>query len=539
MEGIFINHYKGVLINMKRKVFAVLMSVVMLAAVCGQAFAESELNKPEPSKLVISTPVSADIVFFIDASGSMQEEITSVKENVVKFASELADKKVNARFAVIVFYDNYGTNYNIVQYIRIHTNSSGSHWLTAEGVRDALEGVQADGDETITLALKQVLPDQKIFVGNEGFREDAYHFGFLLTDEPAEYSPGIPNWYVNPNTYTPLSKLIEPLGKIMKMSVITGLDIKDYYRSLFMNTDGVFIDINRENYWRSMMDIAQWIVDTVVVGEAKLPYTTIEVVNVAITVLNRIAQEVKTEPDKINVMEEDNYGKFDPSLPREASEEDKKALDGGEFLTKVDTINLYSDELSKGEYGYFLFKLNLNIDSSVIGSGLPVGNTAPEDFEKEKDNAFIPFIMSDYTTGNKLDTIKTGNEKVLVLLYGKAEETLTLYLVKDKDGKVRLWTSGRETREVIPSDTENDDSGKGTITEEEADEKGVTSVDTDIKEGTKQLVDTTVELVKDWWDKYGEQVKDFVKKATGGGGCDAGLGLVGVLALAGLAFRKR
>ena len=535
---------------MTKKVLAVLMGIAMFTLVCGQAFAE--LDEPPASNLTVQEPVSADIVFFIDASGSMYEEIQSVKDNVVKFANELKDKKVNARFAVIEFYDDYGTNYDIVQYIMVHSNTNNnSHWLTAEEVATALGKIEVGGDETITLALKQVLPGQNIFVnkdGNqEGFRDGVYHFGFLLTDEPAEYTPGVPNWYVDTSTYTKLADLIEPLGNIMKLSVITGLDCKDFYRDLFMNTEGVFIDINREDYWRSMLDIANWIVDVVVQGERTLPYTTIEIINPSAisSALNKIVEVVNNIVININItinnfiiMTEENYNKFDPSLPRELSSQDWNAA-SGDVLTKLDTITLYPDnKVTSGDYGYFLFKLNLNIE---VNGNLTVGNS--ESFD-QAESEFVPFILFD-GDGNKLTTITKETKEVFLFIYGKVNETLTLYLVKDSDGNVRLWAGNRANRTNTPSDQREEDNQEGTIDKEEAESKGIKSVVQNVWdkgelswEDAKELASYIVDWLKENKDNIVETVKNAVS-GGGGGGCDAGLGLVGVLALAGLAFRKR
>ena len=387
---------------------ALVCLAVLLSLVCC-AFADPDQGDQSEIKSVVKTMGSADIVFFIDSSASMGEEIAGVKDNLTAFADELSKKGVNARYAIIDFHDRQN---KVIDF-------SGSHWSSdAQKVKEELAAIRLGGDEYITLALDTVN-------SWDDFRQDAQIFGFLLTDEPTKTN-------ANPK----LADLITPYkSKLIQLTVITKQSLKAHYHDIYTETGGVWIDIDRPDYYKSMLDLATWISETILISvDYRLVPT--EVVPVATSsVASTVATEAGISAESIDVMRSEISSLYDVSLPHDLISRDiiETSL-GIEFLTKINTIVLYSETLTSGDWGYFLFGLTLNTSPDI--TGLSVRNSTK--FEAKADtDGFLDFMMFD-TSGKKLDTITTKD--VLILVYGKTEDCITPYLVKDKGkGDIRFW----------------------------------------------------------------------------------------------------
>ena len=457
----------------------------------GDDASQGEVEEIVTKEVVVKENI-ADIVFFIDSSGSMWDEIQGVKDNVAAFADALEEKGVKeAHFAIIDFHDSQN---KVIDF-------GGSHWTTdAQKVKDALAAITLGGDEHITRALNTV-------TSWSDFREKAYHFGFLLTDEPTYDAP-------------PMATLIPVFQSMdIQISTITKQDLKTHYHDLFTNTGGVWIDIDRPDYYKSMLDLATWISETILISvDYRLVPT--EVVPVATSsVASTVATEAGISAESIDVMRSEISSLYDVSLPHDLISRDiiETSL-GIEFLTKINTIVLYSETLTSGDWGYFLFGLTLNTSPDI--TGLSVRNSTK--FEAKADtDGFLDFIMFD-TSGKKLDTITTKD--VLILVYGKTEDCITPYLVKDKEkGDVRFWV--KNAADFGDYATKNRESVLKTLEEK-------------LKEFLKKFnIDSkTVEELK-------EKAEELLDKVTGsgggGGGCETGLGIFGLAVLtAALGFRK-
>ena len=491
-----------------KKCFALLLGIMMLVAMSGTVFADNEIT-PNTNTQVVRTSIEADIVFFIDASGSMQEEIDGVRDNVAAFAQALNDKGVNARFSVIDFRDNYTSNgYDVAHIMHI------KEWTTsASDVRNYLSNVKADGDESISYAIENWLTWESS-QSSHNFREGSHRFGFLLTDEPNVTRHD----YFPTERYRTMDDIIPSLiAKNIQLSVITAQDLKGegYYRSTFTKTEGVYIDINRPDYYKSMLDIATWITEQVLISpENRLPYTLVETVPASVTdnpsIMNSIADAAGISSGTINKMTTENVNLFDISLPHDLTAESKDAYESqiaAKFVTKIDTVNLYST--SSSEMGYFL--LGLTVPDALRSQNLAIGNSTTF---SERDDGFIDFAIFSMT-GTKLTRL--DQSEVLILLYGKANETITLYLVKsDSDGTLRLWSA--DTAQFGEYIEEN----KTTI------EK----LKEDVNTFTDNAIDGMAEIVQD--------VKNlFSDDGDGSSGCNSGMGIAALITLAGMYFRKR
>ena len=193
-----------------------------------------------------------DIVFVIDATGSMSGEINNVKSNIASFAENLIESGgLDIRFCIIDYRDITisGEDTNV------HT-VSGSHWLTdTDDVVSELESIDAtgggDGPETVMDPLGYVADNSLM-----SWRSDAYRFAFVLTD--ADYKTN------NNYGYTSMSSLISKLAQMeVVTSVITSSSYQSTYASLYETTGGIYADINSSAFNAEMLALSDSIIESV------------------------------------------------------------------------------------------------------------------------------------------------------------------------------------------------------------------------------------------------------------------------------------
>ena len=230
-------------------------------------------------------------------------------------------------------------------------------------------------------------------------------------------------------------------NKDINMSVISTPGLRSAYQDLYSKTGGVFIDITTSDYYRSMLDMAQWISEEVNT-ENPLPHAIIEAVPDDVlqyvsedgeTVLERIAKLANISVDQINVITAAN---LQLSLPHEPTEEMKQKANG-EFIAKIDTITLSADSIASGDEGYFLFMLNipdevLSLDLNV--NDLQLWYATPDEFRTSGVTpafraAFDPLMYWEITDvfGFKTDTLA---KKMLVLILANGGRSLSMWLLK-------------------------------------------------------------------------------------------------------------
>ena len=537
---------------MKRKLFVMLLCVAMLLA-CGHVFAAPVIDGKTP----------ADIIFVIDTTGSMSPYIRSVRENLTAFAEYLGENNINAHYAVVEYKDVAYTSYsNELNSVKEHS-LGGTRWTSdVEILKNDLANTNVSGGydwpETPQAALDWVLN----LNDTSDWRQQNARLVFILTDAPSKKYSDYSGYHVAHDTVEKDTALINALkSKSIITSVIGSILDREHYKPLFTGTEGVFIDIEAVDWYKSMVDIASYITDMATTEpDDRLDHTTLETVpeTTANTVENKLKDdEVVSTDSVINTMTDNYRPYYDPSLPHEVSAGDFEAVD--KFITKIDTVNLYSPTQASGDWGYFLFKFELPYDDLRNDcADLTIANSDPlKSAENIYDpNGFINFVMLDMS-GNKITTI---SKEVLVLIYGQVNDTLVLYLVKPKgEDTIKLWSTshvaGSENEDYLTKnkeDTEmklddsvgelikNDGSLMGTL------RKKINDYNSDEYSGSydvKGLLSKLFDMASDFWAKYGESItsgaKELLNKASSGGGCNSGLGLVGVLALVGFAFRKR
>ncbi|MGT2637943.1 VWA domain-containing protein [Streptococcus ratti] len=191
---------------------------------------------------------SADIVFVIDHTGSMGDEIASVRNNIKNFVKGLADKKVTTRLG-LVDYDNNSSSG--VHYI----NFSGSNFTTdTDAFIQALDNIQINGSvESATIPLSYI-------ANNYDWSTDpnVKRFAVLITDEDYDFDTAD-----TPSVESAINSL-KTAG--ISTTVITEDDLKSTYQSLFTDTNGIYIDIDSDFSKALSEDVSTWIVETIKEG---------------------------------------------------------------------------------------------------------------------------------------------------------------------------------------------------------------------------------------------------------------------------------
>lgn len=196
-----------------------------------------------------------DIVFIIDATGSMSGEINNVKNNIASFSENLINSGLDIRFCIIDYRDITLVSDDPNEDTHVHT-TSGSHWMKdIDSVVNTLASIDAsgggDGPESVLDPLGYVADNSLM-----KWRSDAYQFAFVLTDAD----------YKNNNNYG-YSSMSEVSAKLAAMgvvtSVITSSSYKSTYSNLYNTTGGIYADINSSTFNQEMLKLSDSIIESV------------------------------------------------------------------------------------------------------------------------------------------------------------------------------------------------------------------------------------------------------------------------------------
>ena len=196
-----------------------------------------------------------DIVFIIDATGSMSGEINNVKNNIASFSENLINSGLDIRFCIIDYRDITLVADDPNEDTHVHT-ISGSHWMKdIDSVVNTLASIDAsgggDGPESVLDPLGYVADNSLM-----KWRSDAYQFAFVLTDAD----------YKNNNNYG-YSSMSEVSAKLAAMgvvtSVITSSSYKSTYSNLYNTTGGIYADINSSTFNQEMLKLSDSIIESV------------------------------------------------------------------------------------------------------------------------------------------------------------------------------------------------------------------------------------------------------------------------------------
>ena len=191
-----------------------------------------------------------DMVFAIDTTGSMWDEINNVKNNIADFAQALINEGLDIRFCIIEYLD-ITTN----EPTYVHT-VNGSRWYDdVESVISVLEDITlgdgGDWAETPIDALGEIAD-----IDAMNYRSDAHKFAFVLTD--ADYKNN------NNYGYADMDDITRTLaGLNIVTSVITDSYCKLTYRTLYNGTNGIYANIYASDFNAEMLTLSDNIVEAV------------------------------------------------------------------------------------------------------------------------------------------------------------------------------------------------------------------------------------------------------------------------------------
>lgn len=243
-----------------KKRLALLLSLVL----CLSVFNVSAYSD-DGDMITILKRAPVDIVFVLDSTGSMGEEIGAVKNKIKSFLQQLynynrkisetsdAGVGIDPRIAIIDFKD---VGLNPPQNSVFHQRNDGSYWFVKTAVTDDGDKLAAlldelsknaagggDEAETPTEALAKLYKADDGVADVDGFewRDDAQKFVFLITD--ADFKDGKTGNYNIPT----MLKVIEELSKRnIRTSVVVPSALSDNYAPLYTGTGGKWYDLNGE-----------------------------------------------------------------------------------------------------------------------------------------------------------------------------------------------------------------------------------------------------------------------------------------------------
>lgn len=187
----------------------------------------------------------ADIVFAIDTTGSMSEEIAGVERNVKYFAQKLkSDYNVMANYALIDFKDLEEDGYDTTKVLK----SGSSNWFSNdESFANKVDSMNAIGGGDDPECDVDALETARRL----DFRPGSHKFVVLITD--AEYK--VLNRY-GIESMEEEADLLSRSGIVT--SVVTSSYLKSVYQVLLDKTNGIYADIN-SNFGDVLLQLADMI----------------------------------------------------------------------------------------------------------------------------------------------------------------------------------------------------------------------------------------------------------------------------------------
>lgn len=202
----------------------------------------------------------ADVVFVIDGTGSMQDDINSVKDNLSKFIDLLHKEgvKVRVRFSVYRDATKQGQETEVSDWFQAVDDNGAIDETALNNAKDFLGKIKASGgpNETILNGYGKALLD------NPEFRDGAAKFVIALTDE---------EYYVDPNdTVNTLEKILDEIAKkSINSSVVTLGNLFTQYGDFLSEPSsddaddgGILADI-KGDYSILLKDLADKVIDVI------------------------------------------------------------------------------------------------------------------------------------------------------------------------------------------------------------------------------------------------------------------------------------
>ncbi len=197
---------------------------------------------------------TADIVFLIDTTGSMWDEIQNVKNNINRFAHILEDEGVSVRWALLEYRD---ITCDGMESTKIIYCGSSEWYIDVISYERAIAGLTVNGggdrEETVIDAIKAATYLET--------RTSAKTFHIVVTDAD----------YKNENSYgvVGMNEMIGELTtKEIVSSVVTKTRYYDVYRTLTDSTGGILANIDG-NFADELLKLCDLIAEEVIYGNVE------------------------------------------------------------------------------------------------------------------------------------------------------------------------------------------------------------------------------------------------------------------------------
>lgn len=223
----------------------------------GYQFDHWEIASSDAGQGNSSYSKTANVVFVLDTTASMDDEIEQVKDNLITLVQSLDAKDIGLNMSIIAYSDIKHIKNSTVYY----TFANGTHWTTDVNEAVTIFGSIKTGSgysETPTDAFSQLVTSD----GSLNFPSGSpNNYIFLLTDEGySELNDSSKNQY-------PMATWIDKfVAANVKTSVITTeYEYKrETYKDLYEKTGGIYIDIDSEDYSKLMQDFSDYLDQTAV-----------------------------------------------------------------------------------------------------------------------------------------------------------------------------------------------------------------------------------------------------------------------------------
>lgn len=188
-----------------------------------QFFAAEPLQTEKSASLLAAG--QTDIVFIIDSTGSMGDEINNVRNNVAAFADSLKDKNIAAYLGLVEYKDEQEEPGSTT----VHRNGSKNWFSDIDQFKSAVRNLTASGggDEPESAV------DALEMARQLDLRPNAKKFFVLITDATYKQSSSLT-----------MQEEIERLkSQGIYTSVVSMNGLEPTYRNLYSSTDGIFANI--------------------------------------------------------------------------------------------------------------------------------------------------------------------------------------------------------------------------------------------------------------------------------------------------------
>ncbi len=409
------------MIKRLRKNLALLLSLVLCLS-----FSPAAAYAEDDDMITISKRAPVDIVFVMDSTGSMREEIGLVKDKIKSFLNNLYDYNrriseasdegigIDPRIAIVDYKDITGQN----EVTTFHKRSDGSYWFVKTKDLDDgeeltytidhidISGGGYDGPETPTEALAKLYKADDGVADIEGFewRADAQKFVFLITDASFKVPGGIPN----------MSEVTEELSKRnIHASVVTNEAYAADYHQLYTETDGKLYDIGGDLSF--MEDIIENIIKDIIVANVTISAAGAPEGIGCIKLARYIDKDGKEQKGPAIYCGDDSASvnaswgsKAELEISANKARKGVEAPDGKTYVIDKITVNGVSQNLPEiGKYNCRITDLEIDADTAI-----QVLFTIGEEPEEEEEEPVSYTVRFDSNGGSQVSpqSVKEGEK---------------------------------------------------------------------------------------------------------------------------------